>query len=140
MKVLRWRLWVLMTLVLVCALGIKAVLVVQARRAAIERRAWLLSEFNSPPRTPAVEADLVGLLGDSDAAVRFQALRMLDRIDATAPAMIPPLMALLGDHDPVFPPIPGPPGAGPDRREGPGHDPAFNRAAGDRDRRGGLRE
>ena len=96
MKLLRWRLWSVMGLVLACALGLKAVLVVQARQAAIERRVRLQRDLYSPPtRTPQLEAELVGVLGDPDAGVRLGAARVLAGMDSTAPELVGPLIEVL---------------------------------------------
>ena len=92
MKLLRPRLWLLMGLVLAVALGIKAVLVVQARRDPFEYRFPGQWRFVLPPRTPAMVAALKAALHDSDPGVRWYGLWALDSFGSTAPELVPPLI------------------------------------------------
>jgi len=95
MKIMRWRLWMLMVLVLAVGVGIKVALFVRARAEAIKLRDSLLFAFNPPLRTAEVEARLVALLSDPDPQIRSQACGMLARYGATAPGMVPILIRQL---------------------------------------------
>ena len=95
MKILRWRLWALMVVVVVVGLGIKGVLLVRAHHAALQRRDAILSDFGGPLWSAEVEAELVALLGDPDPRVRSQAVHRLGQNGSTAPAMVAPLIKVL---------------------------------------------